>query len=182
MQSDVERVASAHAPSDGADAIFLHVGLRREKVEGGVKIAFGAVFGNAAHDFVSHVGSSRDFAAIEIDGERDVSLVSEFRSLIFHPVVQSPPFVDDDQRGERAFSCGRVKNTLHGFVAAFVGDGLAVGSEGGGGEQNDEWRAREVFSWRVPLRNVPADILSEVACGITTAVPCRGRRRMGFAR
>ena len=145
LQSDIERVASAHAPSDGADAVFLHVGLRREKFESGVKVAFGAVFGDSAHDFVRHVGSGRNFAAIEIDGERDVSLVGEFRSLVFHPIVQTPPFVDDDQRGERAFSCGRVENTLHGFVAAFVGDGLAVGGEGGGGEQNETASKRSFF-------------------------------------
>jgi hypothetical protein len=34
---------------------------------------------------------------------------------------------------------------LYSFVAAFVGDGLALGSEGGGGEQNDECEQEKFF-------------------------------------
>ena len=126
---------------------FFTLGCDAEKVECSVKIAFGAVFGNSAHDFVGHVGSGRDLAAIEIDGERDIALISELRRLVLHPVVQSPPFVNDDQRRERAFACGRVKNSLHSFVAAFVGDGLALGGEGGGGEQMMNCEQEQVFSW-----------------------------------
>jgi len=45
LQRDVEGIASAHAPANRTDAVFLHVGLRFKKLDGGVQVAFGAVFG-----------------------------------------------------------------------------------------------------------------------------------------
>jgi hypothetical protein len=72
---------------------FFTSGCDARKVEGRVQVAFGAVFGDAAHEFVRHIRRGGDFAAIEIDAERDVALLGELRGLLFHPVVQSPPFV-----------------------------------------------------------------------------------------
>ena len=37
--------------------------------------------------------------------------------------------MDHDERGKRAFARRRVENALNGFIAALVGDGLAVGGE-----------------------------------------------------
>jgi hypothetical protein len=37
--------------------------------------------------------------------------------------------MNHDDCGKWAFAGGRVQNTLHGFIAAFVGDGFAVGGE-----------------------------------------------------
>src|SRR5215469_2454347 len=73
----VERVTAAHAPSNGTDAVFPHVGLGGEKLESRVEIPLGAVFRHAAHDFVRLVRGGGDFAAIKIDGQRDVTLVRQ---------------------------------------------------------------------------------------------------------
>ena len=104
----------------------------------GVQIALGAVFGKAAHQFVRDVGRRGDFAAIQIDRQRDVALVRQLRGLVLHPIVKPPPFVNDDQRRKWSFAGRRVEDSLHSFVAAFVGDGLAVGGEGQDGKQDNE--------------------------------------------
>ena len=46
--------------------------------------------------------------------------------------------MNHDERGERSLGRWRVEDSLHGFVAALVGDSLAVGSECGKGEENSE--------------------------------------------
>jgi hypothetical protein len=117
---------------------WLHVGLRGEKFESRVQVAFGAVFRDAAHNFVSHVGSGGDLAAIEIDRQGHVTLVGQLRGLFFHPVIEAPPFVNHNECGERPFARRRVEHALHGFVAAFVGDSLAVGGECGNCEEDGE--------------------------------------------
>jgi len=128
LQRNVQRVASAHAPADRADPVFPHVGLRCQEFEGGVEVALHAVFRHAASDFVRHIGRGCDCAAIPIDGQRQAALVCEAHSLILHPIIQAPPFVNHDQRGVGAcFGRGCVENALDGLVAALVGHGLAVG-------------------------------------------------------
>src|ERR1700733_12963138 len=103
-----------------------------------MQVALGTIFRYATHDFVRHVGRGGDLAAIEINRKRFIALVGEFGGLVFHPVVQSPPFVDDDQRRKRALAGRSVEHALHGFVAAFVGDGFAVGGEGGECEKQQQ--------------------------------------------
>ena len=78
LERHIERVTPAHAPSNGTDAVFPHVGLGGEKLKSCVKIALGAVFRHAAHDFVRLVRGGGDFAAIKIDGQRYVTLVRQF--------------------------------------------------------------------------------------------------------
>ena len=86
------------------------------------------------------------FAAIEIDGQRHVALVGQLRGLLFHPVVQSPPFVNDDERGKRAFARGRVENALARFRRRFCRRRLAFGGEGGNaGQQQDSKRCKRIF-------------------------------------
>ncbi len=80
----IERVASAHTPSDGPDPIFFHARLRRQKVVGGAQITDSPVFGQAAHQFVRQIRIIGDFAAIQIDRQRNVSLIGKLRSLLFH--------------------------------------------------------------------------------------------------
>ena len=80
LQGDIQSIAAAHAPSDRADAVLLHVGLRFRNSNGGVKVAFGAVFGHAAHDLVGLIGRGRHFSAIEIDRQRDVALSDNFEA------------------------------------------------------------------------------------------------------
>ena len=84
---------------------------------------------------MSLVGRGGNFAPIEIDSERDIALVGKFRCLLLDPIVQSPPFVNHDDRGEWAFALGSVENSLHGFVATLVRDGFAIGGEGGHGKR-----------------------------------------------
>jgi hypothetical protein len=86
---------------------------------------------------VGKVRIVRHFAAIEIDRQGDISLVGKFAGLFFHPVVQSPVFVNHDERGKWPFANGSVENSVDGFLAGFVGDGFAIGCEScmGPGEQ-----------------------------------------------
>src|SRR5579862_2134264 len=96
-----------------------------------MEVAQGAVFWNSAHDFVRLVRSGGDLAPIEVDGQGFITLIGELRSLLLNPVVQSPPFMDDDQGWKRTVAGRGVENGLDSLLAAFVGDRLAVGSEGG---------------------------------------------------
>jgi hypothetical protein len=75
LESGLQGGASALAPADGADAVFPDVGLFAQKADGVAEVASGAVFGKAAHEFMHLSEFAGDFAAIEIDGERDVVLV-----------------------------------------------------------------------------------------------------------
>jgi hypothetical protein len=47
---------------------------------------------------MSGFGVIRNFAAIEIDGERNVSFGCISGGLVLDPVIQPPPLVNDDQR------------------------------------------------------------------------------------
>ena len=49
---------------------FFTLGCDGKKFEGGVQVAFGAVFGNSAHDLVRLIGRRCHFAAIEVDRQR----------------------------------------------------------------------------------------------------------------
>ena len=77
LKRDLKRITSSHAPADGGDAIFFHVGLRGKIFEGCVKIALGTVFRHAAHDFVGQFGCGCNLAAIKVNGQRDVALVGK---------------------------------------------------------------------------------------------------------
>src|SRR5208283_1870610 len=126
----VKSIAPAHAPSNGSDASGVDILLRTQISRRGQQVATGTVFRYAAHNLVSLVRSSCYFAAVEVDGECDISLVSQLRGLFLYPVVESPVLVDHDQRGERAFALRRVQQSVHRLGAALVGNGLAVSREG----------------------------------------------------
>ena len=118
--------------------VFLHLGLRSEKFKSSVKIAFGPVFRQAAHQFVGKFGVVCDRAAIEVHSQRHVALVGQLRGLFLHPFVESPIFVDNDDGGKRSLPRRCVEHALYGLAAALVRNVLALGSERGEGENNDE--------------------------------------------
>jgi len=105
-----------------------------------VQIASRAVFPNAAHDFMGFVGGSGNFSPIEINRQRRVTSVGQLRGLLLDPIIQSPIFVDDQQRRKRAFTLGSVQDPLHGFIAALVGNSLAAGGESGDGHAKKSTR------------------------------------------
>jgi hypothetical protein len=95
-------VASAHTPADGGDAMGVDIGAMLEPGDGGSEVAHAAILGQAAHQLMRHVGIGGHLAAVEIDGEGDVAFAGEVLGLVFDPVVEAPPFVnDDDVQGER---------------------------------------------------------------------------------
>src|ERR1019366_7076882 len=97
-----------------------------------------AVFRYSARQLVSLLGRGSDLAAIEINGKSHVALVGEFRCLLFHPVAQAPPFMDDHDPRKGPFALGSVENSLHGFVPAFVGNLFGGGGKRGDGEEKCE--------------------------------------------
>lgn len=132
--------ASAHAPADGADAGGVDGLEGFEVIGGGEEIAHTAVLGKSAHELVGGFRIVGGFAAIEIDGERYVSLAGEIGGLLLDPVIQSPPFMDDDDGGMRAGSGGRIEERVRGLISAGEGDlrGLRGGEERRSGEQKAE--------------------------------------------
>jgi len=104
--------------------------MRGQKVEGRSQVTGSPVFGQAPHQFVSQVWIVGDLAAIQIDRQRDVALAGELFGLLLHPVVQSPPLVDHDERWKRPFAGRSVENSVDGVVAGFVGNSLAIDGEG----------------------------------------------------
>ena len=74
-------------------------------------------------------------AAIKINRKRSVSLAGKFGCLFFHPIIETPPFVnhDDGWKGTVAGRC--VEDALHSLVAALIRNSFAVGGEGDGSER-----------------------------------------------
>jgi hypothetical protein len=73
---------------------FPSLGIRGQTAvvdDRGVKVALAAVFRDAAHECVRHVGPGSHFATIAIDGERGVALVGQVRGLLF-PESFSPQY------------------------------------------------------------------------------------------
>lgn len=99
-----------------------------------MQIALGSVFGNAAHDLVPFIRRLRHLAAIEVDGESNLALIRKLGCLFLHPVVQSPIFMNQDDRGEWTVSRWGLEKALDGFIVALVGDSFTVGCSGDGGE------------------------------------------------
>ena len=117
-----------HHPIAPMRSLFT-LGRGGEELKGRAQVAPGAVFRQTTRQFMGHLRVLGDLAAIETDGQRDISLAGEFRRLLFHPVAEPPPFVNDDDRGKGAVSPGSVENTLHRFIAALIGNRPAVGGE-----------------------------------------------------
>src|ERR1051326_3946952 len=97
-EREVERVAAAEAPADDADAAGVDVLPRRQVLEGVLQIGHGAVVRQPARELVRLAHVLRHLAAIEIGREGDVALRREAVGLLFHPVVEAPPLLDDDDR------------------------------------------------------------------------------------
>ena len=92
-----------------------------------------------------HVGVGGHFAAVEVDGEGDVAFVGEMLRLFLHPVVEAPPFVNDDDGRMRAGASRQVKEAVRGVAAAGKGDWLHVGwvnAGTGNGEAGKEKQGR----------------------------------------
>ena len=81
---------------------------------------------------MSLVASGRDLATIKVNRQRKVALVGELARLFFDPIVQSPPFMDHDDRGKRPFAFGRVEDGFNRVAITLKGDVF-----GGGGEQRN---------------------------------------------
>src|SRR5207302_7223516 len=84
------------------------------------------------------IGRGRNFSAVEIDSQCFISLISKFRGLFLYPVVQPPPFVDDNDARERTFTARCVRHALHRFVTAFVRDRRASSRKSGDGKNKRE--------------------------------------------
>src|SRR6266404_5882817 len=140
LKRNVERVASAHAPADGTNTVFLHIGLRLQVLESGVQVTFGAVFRDSTHAFMGLFGSSSDFAAIKIEGQRGIALIGEFRGLLFDPIVESPELVDHDDTGERSYAFGSVEDCFYCVVATLVGNVFGGGCQCGLGKQSQDYK------------------------------------------
>src|SRR5262249_10356228 len=73
------------------------------------------------------------------------------------PIIQAPPFVDDNERREWAFARGRIEHGLHGFVAALVGNGLR-GSEYRQGAEEKEQDQSNFHGWPPPPDDCSAGV------------------------
>jgi hypothetical protein len=61
-----------------------------EELEGRVQIAGSAIVRHATHAFVRLVRGGCDFAAIKINGQRDIARIRQLRSLFLNPIVGVP--------------------------------------------------------------------------------------------
>lgn len=131
------------APADGSDSIAVD-GLKAAEIIGrGYQVADAAILRDAAHELVGGLRISGDFATVEINRERDVALAGEKRCLLFDPVVQSPPFMNDNDCGMDSGRGRKVQQSVDGFVSAGKRDicGLSDGGNWHGeseAEKQDE--------------------------------------------
>jgi len=148
-----------------------------------VQIASRAVFPNAAHDFMGFVGGSGNFSPIEINRQRRVTSVGQLRGLLLDPIIQSPIFVDDQQRRKRAFTLGSVQDPLHGFIAALVGNSLAAGGESGDGQCKKKYQARKFHGeFLVTLRTDPRAVARAIALSFHNASSMYNAPSIGLGR
>jgi hypothetical protein len=96
-------------PADGAEAISLHVRLRCQKVISSPQVTERPVFRHAPHQFMSQVWIVSDFAAIQINRQRNVTLIGKLRGRLLDPVVPSPILMNYDERWQRTFAAGSVR-------------------------------------------------------------------------
>ena len=78
----------------------------------------GTVLGQSSHQFMRFIRIRRRFSPIKIYSQSYVALVSNFLRLLFHPIVQSPPFVDDNDGGVAARFFRDGQKTVDGILAA----------------------------------------------------------------
>ena len=88
----------AHRPPERTDVLWVHIRAIGEIVKCRFQIAYRALLPKTALEFASFRGIGRDFASVEIHGKRDVPFCCQFHSLFLHPLVQTPPFMNDNYR------------------------------------------------------------------------------------
>lgn len=123
---ELGRESASHAPADGSDAAGVDIFQSLKIICRGDEVADTAILREAAHELVGSLRVGGYFAAIKIDGEGNVALGGKIGCLLFDPVVESPPFMDDNQR--RVWSGGgwRIKKTLDRLVTAGKGNGRGL--------------------------------------------------------
>jgi hypothetical protein len=65
--------------------------------------------------------------AVEVHGQSHIALRREFFRLLFHPVIQAPPFMDHDDGSVRAGRIGKSEKTADGIIATLEFDRLGFG-------------------------------------------------------
>jgi hypothetical protein len=89
----------SHAEADRADLAGAHL-VAPGQVRGGARDVLGRlVHGQAHHELAGLVRLGRLDAVVEIGGQREVALSSEAVDHIADVADQSPPLLDDDDRG-----------------------------------------------------------------------------------
>src|SRR4029077_15451418 len=94
---------AAHAPADDADAAGVDILALGEISERRLESGDRAVLRQSAHELVRFVRCRGDFSAIEIGRESYVAFFRVALCLILDPVVQPPPFLNDDEAGMFSF-------------------------------------------------------------------------------
>src|SRR6266513_2312515 len=140
-EREVEREAAAHAPADDADAAGVDVLPRRQVLEGVREVGHGPVVRQPARELVRLAHLLRDLAAIEVGREGDVALRREAIGLLFHPVVEAPPLLDDDDGRVVAVRGGQREVAARFAAEGWVVDRLFTLVRGGDG--GDEERETE---------------------------------------
>src|SRR6266496_1802395 len=107
LNRQADRITTSHAPADCADPFLANTGLRFKILKRSLQIACSALTRYATHELMGLIRSGGYFSAIEIDRESHITLVGQLRRLLFHPSVQPPPLMNNDERRKRSFAFRR---------------------------------------------------------------------------
>jgi hypothetical protein len=98
MNRELHRQAAAHGPPERTDVLWVHIRAIGEIVKCRFQIAHRALPPKTALELASFRGIGRDFALVEIHRKRDVPIRRQLLGLFLHPLVQTPPFMNDNYR------------------------------------------------------------------------------------
>ena len=102
-----QRPLPSRGPADYADFQPFHIRARIEEVDGSLHVLKGTVPRGAGHQFISQGGVIGDLPAVEIDGERHITVRRQFARLFLDPICHAPVLVEHQQG--RVFTGGGLR-------------------------------------------------------------------------
>ena len=98
INRELHRQAASVEPAERTDVLWVHIRAIGEIVKCRFQIAYRALLPKTTLEFASFRGIGSDFALVEIHGKRDVPIRRQLLGLFLHPLVQTPPFMNDNYR------------------------------------------------------------------------------------
>jgi hypothetical protein len=98
MNRELKCQASTHRPPDRANVLWVHVWAMRQIIKCRFHLADRPIRRQSAFELAGLQRVDRDLSLIEVQRERYVRVRREFRGLLLYPLIQTPPFMNHNDR------------------------------------------------------------------------------------